>query len=121
MLGVWGDPQVTGKPAGDDLRTRKKNYPVVWVLESGAERDPDAARELADAYAVPQFTEHVAADAEAARLAMLVDRAGGRIAAQRLAEEEIAAALRAIESAGLGVEAVALCRAFAEGVIGRES
>jgi geranylgeranyl diphosphate synthase, type I len=23
LLGVYGDPAVTGKPAGDDLRTRK--------------------------------------------------------------------------------------------------
>ena len=57
VLGAWGDPRVTGKPAGDDLRMRKKSYPVVWALESGAERDADAARELARAYAAPPPAE----------------------------------------------------------------
>lgn len=34
VLGVWGDPQVTGKPSGDDLREGKST--LIWVL--GAER-----------------------------------------------------------------------------------
>ncbi|MDA0256756.1 MAG: polyprenyl synthetase family protein, partial [Chloroflexi bacterium] len=66
-------------------------------------------------------TERDAADTEATHLATLVERAGGREAAQRLAEEESAAALHALASVGLGTEAVALCRAFAEAVTGRES
>ena len=32
-LGVWGKEAVTGKPVGDDIRERKKNYPVVYALE----------------------------------------------------------------------------------------
>lgn len=121
VLGAWGDPRVTGKPAGDDLRTRKKSYPVVWALESGMERDPDAAAELAAAYATPPPTDRAAADAEATRLAALIERAGGRDAAQHLAAAESTAALRAIEEAGLGAEAVALCRSFAATVTGRDS
>jgi len=31
-LGVWGEEAVTGKPVGDDIRERKKNYPVVYAL-----------------------------------------------------------------------------------------
>ncbi len=40
LLGVWGDPAVTGKPSGSDLRSRKKGLPVVLALElaSGATR-----------------------------------------------------------------------------------
>lgn len=120
VLGAWGDPAVTGKPAGDDLRTRKKSYPVVWALESGTDRDPDAARELAAVYATPPPDDPAAADAEADRLAALVERAGGREEATRLAADESAAALDAVEAAGLGTEAVALLRAFAESVIARE-
>ncbi len=33
VLGIWGDPKETGKPAGDDLRAGKKSYPVVAALE----------------------------------------------------------------------------------------
>ncbi len=34
VLGVWGDPAVTGKPSGDDLREGKTT--LIWVL--GADR-----------------------------------------------------------------------------------
>ncbi|MEV6905915.1 polyprenyl synthetase family protein [Amycolatopsis sp. NPDC051071] len=37
VLGIWGDPAVTGKPAFSDLRSRKKTYPVVLALASGSE------------------------------------------------------------------------------------
>jgi geranylgeranyl diphosphate synthase type I len=33
ILGIWGDPQVTGKPAADDIRQRKKTLPIVRALE----------------------------------------------------------------------------------------
>lgn len=33
LLGVWGDPAVTGKPAEADLRSRKKALPLVLALE----------------------------------------------------------------------------------------
>ena len=28
LLGIWGDPATTGKPAGSDLRQRKKSMPI---------------------------------------------------------------------------------------------
>ena len=34
ILGLWGDPLNTGKPAGDDLRQRKKTYPLLVALHS---------------------------------------------------------------------------------------
>ena len=45
LLGIWGDPQVTGKSAASDLEKRKKSLPVVY----GLERLP----EFAAAYAQP--------------------------------------------------------------------
>jgi geranylgeranyl diphosphate synthase type I len=35
VLGVWGDPAVTGKPAGSDLARRKASLPVACALEAG--------------------------------------------------------------------------------------
>jgi geranylgeranyl diphosphate synthase type I len=32
VLGIWGDPAVTGKPVHSDLRSRKKSLPVTWAL-----------------------------------------------------------------------------------------
>jgi geranylgeranyl diphosphate synthase type I len=31
-LGIWGKPEVTGKPSGDDLKIRKKTLPVIFGL-----------------------------------------------------------------------------------------
>ena len=34
LLGVWGDPKVTGKPARDDIRSRKKALPMVLAVRT---------------------------------------------------------------------------------------
>jgi geranylgeranyl diphosphate synthase type I len=33
ILGIWGDPKITGKSAASDLLTRKKSLPVIFGLE----------------------------------------------------------------------------------------
>lgn len=33
ILGIWGDPAITGKPAGDDLLCRKKSLPTLLGLD----------------------------------------------------------------------------------------
>ena len=38
IIGVWGDPDVTGKPAGDDLRAGKPTALLVWAETMLAER-----------------------------------------------------------------------------------
>ncbi|GGI86448.1 dimethylallyltransferase [Saccharopolyspora subtropica] len=45
LLGLWGDPEVTGKPVLADLRARKKSVPVVHALTSGTAAG-DRLREL---------------------------------------------------------------------------
>jgi geranylgeranyl diphosphate synthase, type I len=32
LLGIWGDPEVTGKPAGNDILRRKKSLPILHAL-----------------------------------------------------------------------------------------
>ena len=48
LLGIWGDPAVTGKPAGSDLARGKRSWPVAYALE----RDP-ALGELLSRSPVP--------------------------------------------------------------------
>ncbi|MFN2147214.1 MAG: polyprenyl synthetase family protein [Anaerolineales bacterium] len=36
ILGIWGEPEKTGKPSGDDLRIHKKTLPVILGLERSA-------------------------------------------------------------------------------------
>ncbi|HEU5473442.1 MAG TPA: family 2 encapsulin nanocompartment cargo protein polyprenyl transferase [Actinophytocola sp.] len=70
LLGIWGDPAVTGKPVHSDLRAAKKTLPVVAALTSGTR----PGEELVELYrSGPPLPE-----AELARAADLVDRAGGR-------------------------------------------
>jgi geranylgeranyl diphosphate synthase type I len=38
VLGIWGDPAVTGKPVDGDLREGKKTFPVLVALGSPASR-----------------------------------------------------------------------------------
>jgi geranylgeranyl diphosphate synthase type I len=35
VLGIWGDPEITGKPVYSDLRARKKSLPVTYGLSAG--------------------------------------------------------------------------------------
>jgi geranylgeranyl diphosphate synthase type I len=33
ILGIWGEPDLTGKPVGEDLYARKKTLPIIYGLE----------------------------------------------------------------------------------------
>jgi len=37
LLGIWGTPDVTGKPSGDDLRVRKKTLPIIFAINHSDE------------------------------------------------------------------------------------
>nr|WP_231951782.1 polyprenyl synthetase family protein [Nocardia terpenica] len=43
LLGVFGDPEVTGKPSGDDLREGKRTVLVAEALRRADATDPEAA------------------------------------------------------------------------------
>jgi geranylgeranyl diphosphate synthase type I len=43
LLGVFGDPMVTGKPSGDDLREGKRTVLLATALKRADVNDPDAA------------------------------------------------------------------------------
>ena len=85
LLGIWGEPEVTGKPVYSDLHNRKKSLPVVAALASGT----DAGTELAALYHRPEpLTEP-----DLARAADLIDLAGGRAWSRTQADELLAAAM----------------------------
>ena len=110
VLGIWGDPAVTGKPVGDDLRSRKMTYPVVVALGSGG----DEASQLARAYA-----ERGQRDEDVTPIAELVERLRGRAETEALAAEQEQAALAALEAGGLEADAIAACAEFARAATGR--
>ena len=85
LLGIWGDPRVTGKSVHSDLVSRKKSLPVVAALTAGV----PAADELASLY----HRDDALSDVELARAAELVELAGGRSWTQREAVDQLDLAL----------------------------
>lgn len=46
LLGMFGDPRVTGKPAGDDLREGKRTLLLAYGLRAADEKRPSGAADL---------------------------------------------------------------------------
>ncbi|MHB8506874.1 MAG: polyprenyl synthetase family protein, partial [Acidimicrobiales bacterium] len=96
LLGIWGDPARTGKPAGNDLRQRKKSMPVVSALAAGG----DEAEELRELLLGPADAEGPLPPLEpdaVERAAYLVDACGGREWTTVRAKAHLDAALGALE------------------------
>ena len=115
LLGIWGDPERTGKPAGADLQVRKKSVPVVIALNS----DTSAAGDLAELYARPHSD---ADDVDAARA--LVEAGGGREGTEALARTHYGLAMSALDSlaksGAVAAGAVEEMRSLAEFIVGRD-
>ncbi|PBC61201.1 polyprenyl synthetase [Streptomyces sp. Tue6028] len=114
VIGIWGDPSRTGKPAGADLIARKKSLPVVAALGSGT----PAADELAELYGVP-YGEGDAGELE--RTVQAVERAGGRDWAQVQAADRMARAMHELSRAIPDPEAAGGLLALAEFVTRRSN
>ena len=59
VLGTWGDEATTGKAVGNDIRRRKKTFPIVYALQVAG--DP-ARRKLVDAYSKSELDDRDADD-----------------------------------------------------------
>jgi geranylgeranyl diphosphate synthase type I len=91
VIGIWGDPQLTGKPVGSDLLARKKSLPVVAALCSGT----TAGERLAALYR----SDRPLTPDEVERAAQAVDEAGGRDWALARAADHMAAAVAQLTEA----------------------
>lgn len=90
LLGIWGDPEVTGKPVCNDLRARKKSLPITWTLENGGEHGRELATWLARPGDPSDDDLHAAAE--------LVELGGGRTWATTAAQRHMQLAEQALES-----------------------
>jgi geranylgeranyl diphosphate synthase, type I len=112
ILGIWGDPERTGKPRGNDLSTRKKSLPVVFALGSGERHGADELRRLLE-------NGPLGRDA-VARATELVDGCGARSATEALARDHLDAACRSLDRTGLASTACAELTDLARFVVERE-
>ena len=111
LLGIWGAPEVTGKPVRADLRARKKSLPVVAALNSGL---PEAAELRALLTSPEALTE-----ADLVRAADLVVAAGGKDWAESEADAQLAAANASLASIDLAGDVRAELTAIAEFITAR--
>jgi geranylgeranyl diphosphate synthase, type I len=84
LLGLWGDPEVTGKPVLSDLRARKKSVPVVHALNSGTAAGDRLRRLYAHTEPLTEDELHEAAE--------MVHRAGSADWTRQECERRLAAA-----------------------------
>ena len=110
LLGIWGDPAVTGKPVGDDLASRKMTYPVIGALATGA------ATALEAAYHGPRDEP-----LDVPALAAAIEAAGGRAATEALAAEQVERALAVLEPLPLGADERVLFEEYAALATAREA
>lgn len=116
VLGVYGDPAVTGKPAGDDLVQGKRTILVAEVLDRA---DPDDAEWFEGRLGHADLT---ADDLE--RMTAIMTACGAAQAFEDLIEAETARALDALDALsdrGVSPADVATLRTFADTLTHRRS
>jgi geranylgeranyl diphosphate synthase type I len=112
LLGIWGAPEVTGKPVRSDLRARKKSLPVVAAITSGT----PAGLELADLLARPDPLS----EDELLHASGLVEAAGGKEWAEAKADSALASAVGHLAETDMPHEVRAEFEAIAEFVTARQ-
>ncbi|MDG4859772.1 polyprenyl synthetase family protein [Streptomyces sp. T-3] len=118
LLGIWGDPESTGKQTWSDLRQRKKSLPVVAALAASG---PAAERlgELLAADAKSNDFENFSEEEFATRAA-LIEEAGGREWTAQEARRQHAIAVEALNRVDMPDRVRAQLVALADFVVVRK-
>ena len=107
VLGIWGDPDKTGKPVGSDIARRKKSLPILH----GTERCPELRALLA--------RENLS-EADVRRATELLEGTGSREFTEQLAREHHNLALAALEEADLQGAAAEALQELAQMLLNRD-
>jgi geranylgeranyl diphosphate synthase type I len=91
VLGIWGEPAVTGKPVGNDLLQHKKTLPVSIALERADENAAEVLRLL----------EGDLSPADVERARSLLEASGARQETLDLADTHLNLALAALDEVPL--------------------
>ena len=95
VLGVFGDSDVTGKPAGDDLREGKRTVLFATALQLLDESDPSAAAELRAGIGTATAPEDLA------RLAELIAESGALEGVEKRIDALTTSGLAHLETANI--------------------
>ncbi|MFE1438770.1 polyprenyl synthetase family protein [Streptomyces sp. NPDC058739] len=118
LLGIWGDPESTGKQTWSDLRQRKKSLPVVAALAAGG----PASERLGELLAADARSSDFAnfSEAEFAARAALIEEAGGREWTASEARHQHTLALKALDAVDMPERVRAQFSALADFVVVRK-
>ena len=111
VLGVFGDPGVTGKPAGDDLREGKRTYLIARALGGSGLRDQGVINSL---LGDPDLN-----DDGVALLRTLIDASGALRDTEQLITDRSADAFAALELLETDEVPAAALRLLAEAAVSR--
>ena len=106
VLGVFGEPELTGKPAGDDLREGKRTVLVAHAMDLASETAKERLSGLLGS------SELDATDVATAREILV--SSGALAATERRIADDLAAALASLDEAPLRAESVTALRRLAE-------
>ncbi len=105
LLGVFGDPEVTGKPAGDDLSEGKRTVLVALALSRA---------ESAEAHRLETSLGHRLPGPQVAELQRIIERSGAHAEVESRIESLTSQALRALEEGPFTDDARAVLRGLAD-------
>jgi geranylgeranyl diphosphate synthase type I len=101
VLGVFGDPAVTGKPSGDDLRSGKRTVLLAEAIELADRSDPKAAEHLRSSVGTEL------SDAQVRELCRLIESVGALAAVEKHIDMLTMRSLETIGAAPIDVQAKA--------------
>lgn len=107
VLGVFGDPAVTGKPSGDDLRSGKRTVLLAEAIELADKSDPEAAALLRSSIGTELTDEQVR------ELCAVIESVGALAAVEQHIDMLTTRSLDAIAAAPINEQAKAGLSTFA--------
>ena len=109
VLGIWGDPELTGKPFAADLYRRKLSLPVIHAIQATGGDGP-----IAQCYRQPAV-----GDADVRAMLDALDQTGSRSYTAGVAERYHRQALAALDAADGDVATIGQIRAITEQLLDR--
>jgi len=110
VLGIWGEPCVTGKPVGNDLRQHKKTLPISIALSSGDDMCPE----------LKSLLDRDLTDAEVMTAAGLLEQSGARQETMAIGEAHLRAALASLDRVPMALSTASDLEAIARYVTERD-
>lgn len=105
LLGVFGDPEVTGKPAGDDLTEGKRTVLIALALD---------ALNATDAQLLDRSLGQNLSSEDVSTLRALIEKSGARDQVEQVIDQLTQTALRALAEADITEDSRAALHALAE-------